>query len=196
MRSTSPDAPQMTKRKVLALLSTLPFAVPRAAGNDNSDAALKRKFRGVAGVVIVLNVAKGAAEKKFVSFITDTGRRIAAPASMVHGGRGNLGFMGGVLPVPKAVLVVWREGKPEHDSYQGWAGGTIAGDYKVEVASRIPDDVLDYVRAARGRALRLKFRLKDDGVLFAWDVEESFTSQYGDGLRYKLPGGDFLDTQY
>ncbi len=72
----------------------------------------------------------------------------------------------------------------------------LLGDYVVEVASRIPDEVLNYIRAGRRRALRLKFRLKDDGVLFGWDVEETHTTQHGTGLRYQFPGGDFVDTHY
>lgn len=188
------DTPQLIKRKLLALLGSLPFGVSCAQAED-ADATLKRRFRGIVGVVVVIDVARGAEKKKYMALVSDTGRRIAAPAEMGHGGRANLGFTGGVLPVPRIVRVTWRDGDAAYDEGV-WTGGKVVGDHTVEVANRIPNEVLDYIRAARGRALRLKFRLKDDGVLFAWDVEESFTTQYGDGLRYKLPGGDFLDTNY
>jgi hypothetical protein len=62
------------------------------------------------------------------------------------------------------------------------------------VAERIPDSLLDYIRN-NGGALRLKIRLKDDGVLIGWDVEEKFTTPYGSGIRYVLTGGDFREAQ-
>ena len=44
----------------------------------------------------------------------------------------------------------------------------------------------------RRAALRLKFRLKPDGVLFGWDIERP-----GGGIsRFDMPGGDFLETRY
>jgi hypothetical protein len=196
------DTPQISKRMLLATLAMVPFRAS-AAVND-AESSLRHKFRGIAGVVVVLDVAKGAADKRYVTFTADTGRHIAAPSSMVQGGRGNLGFTGGVLPVPMTVHVTWRQADPSRpdDPPRGgatlghWMGGALVGDYVVEVANRIPDAVLDYIRAGGRRALRLKFRLKDDGVLFGWDVEETYTTQYGTGLRYQFSGGDFLDTHY
>lgn len=50
-------------------------------------------------------------------------------------------------------------------------GGAIAGDYTVEVGSRIPQELIDDLRRDPRGALRLKFRLQPDGVLFGWDIE-------------------------
>ncbi len=75
-----------------------------------------------------------------------------------------------------------------------WGGdyyGDILGDYTIPVASRIPDAVVRDIRKSGG-SLRLKFRLKPDGVLFGWDIE-----RFSGGLpRHTMPGGDFLDTEY
>ena len=80
-------------------------------------------------------------------------------------------------------------------AYQGpWGGeylGDIVGDHTFPVASRIPDDVIREIRK-NGGGLRLKFRLKPDGVLFGWDIE-----RFAGGLpRHSMPGGDFLETWY
>jgi hypothetical protein len=83
-----------------------------------------------------------------------------------------------------------------------WKGGTIIGDYTVPVAARIPDEILNYIRASGG-ALRIKIRLKDNGVLIGWDVEERVPKpnwKPGDGaenyIRHSLPGGDFREDIY
>lgn len=70
------------------------------------------------------------------------------------------------------------------------------------MAERIPDSILDYIRK-NGGALRLKIRLKDDGILIGWDVEKSIprsncVKTYGETcsqLEYFLPGGDFKEAQ-
>ena len=70
-------------------------------------------------------------------------------------------------------------------------GGEAAGDYTLPIASRIPDEVVKEIRK-NGGGLRLKFRLKPDGVLFGWDIE-----RFSGGLpRHSMPGGDFLETWY
>lgn len=79
--------------------------------------------------------------------------------------------------------------------HQGpWGGsyaGKVLGDYTIPVASRIPDEVVREIRK-NGGGLRLKFRLKPDGVLFGWDIE-----RFAGGLpRHSMPGGDFLETWY
>lgn len=79
--------------------------------------------------------------------------------------------------------------------HQGpWGGGyfgPVLGDHTLPIASRIPDAVLQEIRKGGG-GLRLKFRLKADGVLFGWDIE-----RFSGGLpRHSMPGGDFLETWY
>ena len=80
-------------------------------------------------------------------------------------------------------------------AHQGpWGGsyfGEVRGDYTLPIASRIPEEVLQEIRK-NGGGLRLKFRLKPDGVMFGWDIE-----RFAGGLpRHSMPGGDFLETWY
>lgn len=180
------------RRLLIGSLACLPFAAARAVFHASDDAALKRKFRGIQGVVVVSGNFPGSKSKRWVAAYADSGRQVFAKSTMDDRTRDNLAYTGGVLPVPKTVRVTWLEGRPR--SNDDWTQGNIVGDYTIEVASRIPDEVLDYIRAGRGRTLRLKFRLKDDGVLLGWDVEESST--VGGGHVWRMPGGDFLDTVY
>ncbi|MCW5257642.1 hypothetical protein D5038_15100 [Verminephrobacter aporrectodeae subsp. tuberculatae] len=77
----------------------------------------------------------------------------------------------------------------------GYEGGSILGDYTVQVASRIPDEVLDFIRKNGSSLLRLKIRLADHGVLVGWDVEEWYNAIGGRTFRYVMPGGDFREPQ-
>ena len=43
--------------------------------------------------------------------------------------------------------------------------------------------------------VRLKIRLADNAVLIGWDVEERIQTQYGIGLEYRMPGGDFQEAK-
>ncbi|MDB5797035.1 MAG: hypothetical protein JWP36_937 [Paucimonas sp.] len=91
--------------------------------------------------------------------------------------------------------VVWRAnpkpvwGKNGGIEYEG----PIIGDYTIPVAERIPDEVLNDIRA-KGGALRLKFRLKPDGVMLGWDIERR--APIGDVSIHEMPGGDFLETRF
>lgn len=82
-------------------------------------------------------------------------------------------------------------GKTQHGPWASNYGDEVVGDYTIPVATRIPDAVLQDIRA-HGGSLRLKFRLRPNGVLFGWDIQRP-----GGGIsRFDLPGGDFLDTRY
>lgn len=187
---------QPMKRKflgLLALLSWLP-ACSAAQPKDHSDLAYK--FRGIRGVVIRTDAI---GEKRYVTIVSETNRRIESPSLLSPKNNSILSFSGGALPVPKTVHTTWREGDVKYErplspdkmrtiGPLSWMGGTIVGDYTIEVASRIPDSVLDSIRK-EGGALRLKFRLKDDGVLLGWDIEHP-----GGGIsRYSMAGGDFRE---
>lgn len=191
------------KRKLFMLLASLPLFAGCATGksaavNEPIDDPLRNKFRGIRGVVLRLDAAT---PKKFITITSETGRRISGPGSLALNKVGNQTYTDNSLPIPKIVHVTWRKGAARYD--EGiWTGGTVIGDYTVPVAERIPDDILDYIRK-NGGALRLKIRLKDDGVLVGWDVEKRLpkpgcTVGVGEtcyGLHYLLPGGDFREAQ-
>ena len=126
------------------------------------------------------------------------------------GGGGNLreqtSFFGTTLAVPKFVHATWKEDSVKNpigsDSDGNWLGGIIIGDYTVPVASRIPDAVLDEIRK-NGGMLRLKIRLKDNGIAIGWDIEKAvpipnLPAGYTGSKRaieYIMPGGDFREAQ-
>ena len=141
--------------------------------------------------------------------ITDeNGRAMMSPSLLGRGG-GNLSFFGPSLPIPKTVHVVWREGAEAAWGADGgieWEGGTIAGDYTIPVAERIPDDFLNAARRLRA-AVRIKIRVTDKGVLLGWDLERSIPIPGKDytgcpnrrgcerALEWIMPGGDFKEAR-
>ena len=129
------------------------------------------------------DLAPGAATKSGVQAVTDTGSQIFASSTMDER-TGGLSAFGGTVRFPRWVRVTWRDGvTPGHY----WTTGTVVGDYQVEVLDRIPAEVFALARAAPRRAIKLQFRVKDDGVLLAWSVEEHVKGGYVDLLH----GGDF-----
>jgi hypothetical protein len=174
------------KRKLLGLLALLPWLPACSAAQPKDSSDLAYKFRGIRGVVVRTDAI---GEKRHVTIVSDTNRQIEAPSLLSPKHNSILSFSGGALPVPKTVHVTWREGVTSNRRGRDpWIGGTVVGDHTIEVASRIPDAVLNSIRK-EGGALRLKFRLKDDGVLLGWDIERP-----GGGIsRYSMVGGDFRE---
>ena len=137
------------------------------------------------GMIVVSELAPGSAVKNGVHATTDTGRYLFAPSRMSGNGQQNGSFVG--ESAPARVRVTWREGNIVQASQGGWDGGTIVGDYTIEVASRIPAEVMKYASEGKERAIKLTFRIKDDGVLLAWGVQENYGGLNTESLR----GGDF-----
>jgi hypothetical protein len=145
------------------------------------------------GLALVVDAVEGA-EMLGVEFYADGSEfPFYARSLQRKTGRAIMAFPSGV--VPERVRVMWRDSskiigrvdKPHINTY----AGNILGDYTFPVASRIPDEVVREIRK-NGGGLRLKFRLKPDGVLFGWDIE-----RFSGGLpRHSMPGGDFLETWY
>jgi hypothetical protein len=99
--------------------------------------------------------------------------------------------------IAKRKRISANTGVVHHGPWGSNYGGRVLGDHTLPIASRIPDDFAAALKANKG-ALRLKFRLKPDGVLFGWDIETRTTRPGTDykELKYLMPGGDFLDTSY
>ena len=141
-------------------------------------------------LVLVVDAVPGT-EMRGVAFYDERGRQIYSKGVMRQKNREVLAF--GPTRIPLSVRVIWREnptpvwGKTGGIDYEG----KIIGDHTLEVAQRIPDEVLTEIRS-HGGSLRLKFRLMPDGVLFGWDIE----LPGGSISTFALPGGDFLDTRY
>ena len=175
---------EMNRRDILGMAMAC-FALTACAqtGKPQSTRALKGM-----GMVVEYRLAPGASEKQGVSAITDAGNEAFGKALLTQRGGGTSSIGGGTnMSFPRWVRVTWREGMTAN--LAPYITGRIVGDYKVEVLSRIPDEVFNYVAAAPGRVIVLKFRIKDDGVLFAWAVQEA--SIRGSVWVYKMQGGDF-----
>ncbi|QIM51082.1 hypothetical protein [Hydrogenophaga crocea] len=183
---------QAARRRWLALMS-LCFCGPGCTtGTVDSEAGgvdQQRRFRGI-GLVLVVDAVPGV-EMAGVVFEDDKGATVYAKSVLSRRTREIMAF--GSTRVPLFVRVLWRDHPKPVWGRQGSIDyeGPIIGDHTVPVAARIPDAVLRDIRAKPG-SLRLKFRLKPDGVLFGWDIERD-----GGGVsRFDSPGGDFLETRY
>ncbi|MGX5649477.1 hypothetical protein ACWKW4_04370 [Hydrogenophaga borbori] len=158
-----------------------------AIGDKGQGLDQQRRFRGI-GLVLVVDAVPGT-EMEGVVFYSDKEMPIYASSIVARRNRSIMALGG--MRTPESVRVVWRKNGRYDYSHATWYGGTILGDHTIPVAARIPDEVLRDIRA-KGGALRLKFRLKPDGVLFGWDIERP-----GGGIsRFDMPGGDFLETRY
>ncbi len=139
-------------------------------------------------MVVEESLAPGAAIKIGIQGVSDGGIQLFASARL-NATNSSTSSYGGAA-IPRWVRVTWREGADEaHGLY--WTTGKVVGDYTVPVLERIPPQVFQLIKAAPGRALRLRFRVKDDGVLFGWAVQQSGKTTYFDIQR----GGDFVDSR-
>ncbi len=181
---------QRQKRLLLKLCAAWPFTQAFRAVADN-DADQQRRFKNI-GIVLVIDAVAGA-EMEGVKIYDDRGEELYGKALLARRTREIRSYSR--IRVPLSVRVLWRInpkaiwGKLGGIDYEG----EIAGDYTIPVASRIPDAILDDIRA-HGGGLRLKFRLKPDGVMLGWDIERG--SPRGDVSIWESPGGDFLETRY
>lgn len=149
----------------------------------------QQRFKGI-GVILVVDAVPGAKMEQVV-ICDDRGVQIYASSTVARRNR-EIMALGGTR-VPLTVRAVWGKDRHYDFSHATWYGGTILGDYTIPVAERIPDEILNDIRA-HGGGLRLKFRLKPDGVLFGWDIERA--APLGDVSIFEMPGGDFLETRY
>jgi hypothetical protein len=161
------------------------------------------KFRGVSGYEFMVDIFKGPPEGAVCLIYDDldyyvvggigvqTSRAIRQPglfkflnASLYRPNQSSIKFgkQGEVLP-----------------------SGELIGQWKVPVADRIPDDLLDELRQ-RGGSLRIKIRLHREGVLLGWDIEHipnpmRWTREEISKQRIYLPsaythtGGDFKEAR-
>ncbi|WP_448444682.1 hypothetical protein [Limnohabitans sp.] len=185
------------KRFFVKTLALLPVAAllsackATAMGQRPQLSPTQKRMDGM-GLTLVVDAVEGA-EMLGVEFFADGNEfPFFAKSRMVRTNREIMAFPSGV--VPERVRVTWRKNASEgfYDK-QGRIrySAPIVGDYTFPVASRIPEEVVREIRK-NGGGLRLKFRLKPDGVLFGWDIE-----RFSGGLpRHSMPGGDFLETWY
>jgi hypothetical protein len=141
------------------------------------------------GIVVMDQLGPYATIKDGIRAVSDTGRRVFTHAEL-NATNGAVSSYSDTT-IPHWVRVTWRT-DITNNNY--WTSGRVIGDYTVQVRDRIPDEVIKYVVAARDRALVLHFRVKNDAVLLAWDVQQRIPKGYGRwGWDYVMHGGDFKD---
>lgn len=184
------------KRKLNAALMLLPLASflssCKAAAMGRPPTTAGDRFKGM-GLTLVVDAVPGAKMLGNEFFADGSDSPFYASSVTRQGNRSIMSFPSG--KVPGSVRVVWRDSSEivgrKDDPTENTYAGKILGDYTIPIASRIPDEVVAEIRK-NGGSLRLKFRLKPDGVLFGWDIE-----RFEGGLpRHSMPGGDFLQTWY
>ena|GEM_PF-2254394 len=193
----------------LAVLASVPFVGGwlTKRGKPQTDQELK----GMGYIVVIDQYEKLAEEPSggyvYVTGITDAGNWIIS--TRVGKGESHSSFGGGGnMSFPRWVKVYYRKlANPEDigkkiDPLTGrkidtLSQGDIFAEHHVEVLSRIPEEVFEFLYASPDpklkRAIRLKFRIKEDGVLFAWDVQQMDFRTPDGGLQFAMMGGDFLD---
>lgn len=168
-------------------LCVLTAAVCSACANGGTSSQGRRIGTGL---VVEYGLAHSGVEPKAgLQAMSDKGARLfGGLMEGWYGGASTNSYIAGHLP--STVRVTWRaDTVPGRD----FTTGRVIGDYLIEVDKRVPDEVIRYANAGPGRALRLVFRIKDDGVLFGWDVEEKFggllvsTMRGGDVPCYDMP---------
>jgi len=189
---------QKLKRKLtkaallLPLASILTACKATAMSQAPKMSEQQRRFNNM-GLALVVDAVDGAVMLGNEFFADGSDTPFYQSSVTRKGNRAIMAFPSGT--VPERVRVVWRDsskivGRQDNPAENTYAGN-ILGDYTIPIASRIPDEVVKEIRK-NGGGLRLKFRLKPDGVMFGWDIE-----RFEGGLpRHSMPGGDFLQTAY
>lgn len=187
----------MTRRNWLTMM-----VVGLVAAGARLGYAMGSKPRGF-GVVVSSSLMHGAQIRYGVEIRSGDGRHLAGYASLAtnNGPFGGQTSGYGGMGLPQWVEVSWRE-PIRGTKFIPSTGNTIdildfgkdLGRFRIEVASRIPEDVLQYASAERGRAVKLMFRILDDDVVLGWCVQEP--SKLGGGWIYSNFGGDFVPAQW
>lgn len=189
----------------LSACSTAPSPAPVAAPEPLSpeDQALQERFAvlGGGGELVVSTLAR----KQGVNMLDEEGRMFYARAAMGPSDTSTHPYSA-KLGVPKLLHATWREGRDiVLERGRVAAGGVVVGDFRVQVASRIPEDLLEDLRRDPSGTFRLKIRLHDEGVLLGWDIERR--PGYNPDVRdaqgnpvyvqpvHSFAGGDFCEAQ-
>jgi hypothetical protein len=159
----------------------------RVTGSMTDEAQLKHKFRGIQGGELFVDAIT---EVRGVNILNDNGDYFYASGSLSLRNQSRHAYSSH-FGMPRNIRVIWRDDytpRQRDPSIPSWmyTGGTVLGDYTVPVASRIPEDLLDAVRARKGQ-LRLKIRIHPDGPLIGWDLLTAVSTD--------MAGGDFREAK-
>jgi hypothetical protein len=188
------------KRFLLGVLAVLPWMAACVAGGTNDERNLVQRSdvmnKTIYGAELIVNAVPGV-EIFGVEMFADGSAHPFYASAVTRTGKSRLGLP--ITQLPHKVRVIWRKtDEVRMASGKIIYGGPLAGDHTIEVLSRIPDAVFEDLRKGKGH-LRLKFRLKPDGVMLGWDVERRPGYKPDDGLyyppAYSSVGGDFKEAR-
>lgn len=180
------------KRLTISLIYLVGMLIITACNAEKGSHQMDDAYYRIAGELIV-DAVPDAEMFGMQMFADSADKHFHQSGATRHGAASKSGFP---LPrIPEHVRVIWRKATKAARDEDGQLTfvGPLAADYTIPVASRIPEAVLEEVRK-NGGALRIKFRLKPDGVMLGWDIQRTHKS--GHGFVYSDAGGDFLDTLY
>jgi hypothetical protein len=174
----------------LGSLSACSQPAPRVPERTYTEEEQRRihKFRGVDGGEFFISGFGESAEKGVFAIFRDAhGREIGGSGYYWKGGDRKSGN----APLTSVNIEVF-----DHN------GGKLLYQRHLQIADRIPDELLDDLRRDRKGSLRIKVRLHRDGVLLGWDIERrpGFNAQKSREGQYYAPayshtGGDFKEMQ-
>jgi hypothetical protein len=148
-------------------------------------------------MVVIDELEQGAGPKGGLNAITVAGNGLFSHMKPIQTSGATASFGGGSkMSFPSlGTCNVAARTRSDMDWQRGvFVGETIIGDYRDEVLSRIPEEIIRYVSARRGRTIVLRFRIKDDGVLPARDAQEMVVHPNGSPLGafvFSMHGGNF-----
>lgn len=188
--------------------ATAPPDQPKQVHSEE-DKALIHKFRGTAGFELYMSGFGSKDDNIRAIGVDDQGQRVVERSfrEEVDTKEGSSSYPTGPYKYIDFKLYKGNTVKYHWDSNGNKTGmtGHLYGQWRMPVAERIPDDLLDNLRNSDDGGLRIKFRFHPDGVLLGWDIESrpGFDPNFRDatGRRmyvppaYRFSGGDFKEAR-
>jgi hypothetical protein len=183
---------------------------PKLIGRSPEDQALIHKFRGVRGFELYMSgFGKSRDDNIHVIGIDDIGQTIAESGFREEVDTKSGGHWRPTGPYKYVDFKLYKGNTVKYhwDNNGNKTGmtGQLYGQWRVPVAARIPDDLLDDLRRTPKGGLRIKFRFHPDGVLLGWDIErrpgfdpnkrDEFGNQLFVRAAHSFAGGDFREAQ-
>lgn len=213
-RTAVSQPPESPTRRTLLMLSTALLAgcrtrpptppklvTPKQARYLESRERMLQRF-GYPGFELVVDAIEGQEflgvefypENAEYPFFRKAGQRLTTQTKMVL-----------AHPVPERARIIWRDSHERRfirDVGSRYTGNII-GDELIEVGTRIPQELIDDLKRDPRGILRLKFRMRNQGTLFGWDIERrpgfdpKKRDQWGEAVYvapvHSFAGGDFRE---
>jgi hypothetical protein len=176
---------------------------------STEDQALIHKFRGIRGFELYMSGFGTKEDYIHAIGVDDKGGGVVEMAFAKGGDSKQGGFWRPTGPYKYVDFKLYKGNTVKYhwDNNGNKTGmsGHLYGQWRVPVAERIPDDLLDDLRANPKGGMRIKFRFHPDGVLLGWDIQrrpgfdpnkrDEFGNQLFVRAVHSFAGGDFREAQ-